>query len=119
LKNKTKPQSPKQINYVFSHPISFASCATISYPYPPNGFEILGIDATRGGTSPLKEVTFSTFGDENKRILGIRTIEESTGLEKEDLIEFDKEKSLKTFFPKGKYQKQNLLYEKTHLRKVK
>lgn len=118
MKNKIKPQTSEQIRYVFSHSVS-SSCATISYPYPPRGFEVLEIDVTRGGNNELKEITFSTFGEEAKRVLGVRTIEKNTRVEKEDLIEFDSEKYLKSIFSKGRYQKHNSLYKNTHHRKAK
>ena len=118
MKTKRKLQSQKQIEYVFSFPISFSSCATISYPCEPDGFSLLNIKTDRGEKAKLREITISTFGNEDKRVLGVRTRDESAKLDKEDLLEFDKSASTKSIFPKGIYQKINPMYQNTHHKKI-
>jgi len=68
---KKKVQSPEQINYVFNSNL-FSSCATLSVQQIPKDFNILEISPDRGGSNKFEEVTFSYFGDENKRVLGVK-----------------------------------------------
>jgi hypothetical protein len=110
---KIKQQSQEQISWVFGQPLSFGSNATISYSSIPDGFECLEISPDRGGGNSFSCITISCFGDDEKRVLGVRVFENSSLL-KEDLYEFDRSMMIRKAFPKGEYQKVNNLYEHTH-----
>lgn len=116
--SKKKLVTLQQIDYIFNEPL-FKSNATISYQQLPQGFDVLNINTDRGGKTTFDEITVSYFGDDNKRVLGIRVWDDISKIFKEDIREYDKNKLIVTIYPKGEYEKVNSLYKDTHHKKSK
>lgn len=112
---KTKPQSQRQIDYIFSFPLSFPSLATINFRgVVPTNFDILNVSIDRGGNANPHTIMLSMHWDQNKRVLGIRVWDPVAKIFKEDHREYDSTKNLVRIFPKGEYQIYNPAYRNTH-----
>lgn len=113
MKIKKKYQTLEQIEYVFRSNL-FLSNATLSTQQLPKDFGVLDISPDRGGKNTFSELTFSTFGNDNKRVMGISVWDDKEKLIKEDIYEYEKDKSIVSIYPRGLYQKANPLYKHTH-----
>lgn len=116
--SKKQLATKQQLDYIFSEPL-FKSNATVSYKQLPKGFDVLGISVDRGGKAKFNKVNISYFGDDNKRVLGVETWDDVVKILKEDIREYDRNRSIVTIYPKGEYEKVNPLYRNTHHKTIK
>ena len=109
---KVKPQTHDQISFVFGQSLAYPYGATLSFSCIPKGFDILDMSADRGGSAKLKSITFSTFGNPDQVVLGVRV--DCGNILKEDIRVYDRKSNDVTIYPKGEYQDVNPRYRDTH-----
>jgi hypothetical protein len=87
---KSRAASPEQLDVVFQ-PVLSPVCATIAwFGQPPEGFDKLEWSPDRGGECRFHQFTISTYGDDNRRVAGVRVWDPAAGLYKEELQVYDR-----------------------------